>query len=142
MNAAVACFHVVQVLFVAACMAFLVMTLYQISVPIWFLAAVYGVYAFQPHNIVYSVTLWKDIPFAAATVLFVTSLYRLVKGIGKSKRLNYITFVIGALGFSLWRTNKHPINKNSPFARQSLCRVYTHRRAHGIHDVSPSFCYC
>lgn len=105
MNAAVACFHVVQVLFVAACMAFLVMTLYQTSVPIWFLAAVYGVYAFQPHNIVYSVTLWKDIPFAAATALFVTSLYRLVKGIGRSKLLNYITFVTGALGFSLWRTN-------------------------------------
>lgn len=105
MNAAVACFHTAQILFVAACMAFVIMTLYQISVPVWFLAAVYAVYALQPHNIVYSVTLWKDIPFAAATALFTTSLYRLLKNIGKSKAVNYGMFVFGALGFSLWRTN-------------------------------------
>ena len=66
---------------------------------------VYAVYAVQPHNIVYSVTLWKDIPFAGAAVLFITALYRLLKGIGKSKVLNYVTFILGALGFSLWRTN-------------------------------------
>lgn len=105
MNAAVACFHVVQILFMAACFGFVIMTLYQISVPLWFLAAVYGIYAFQPHNIVYAVTLWKDIPFAGATALFITSLFRLLKGIGKEKNGNYVTLIIGALGFSLWRTN-------------------------------------
>lgn len=104
-NAAVACFHVAQILFMAACMAFVIMTLYQIRVPVWFLAAVYAVYAFQPHNIVYASTLWKDIPFAGATVLFVTSLYRLIKNIGTSRVLNYAAFTVGALGFSLWRTN-------------------------------------
>lgn len=105
MNAAVACFHVAQILFMAACMAFVITTLYQISVPWWFLGAVYGIYAFLPHNIVYSVTLWKDIPFAGATALFITSLYRLLRGVGKSKTGNDLVFVLGALGFSLWRTN-------------------------------------
>lgn len=105
MNAAVACFHVVQILFMAACMAFVIMTLYQLSVPVLFLLAVFAIYGVQPHNIVYSVTLWKDIPFAGATVLFITSLYRLLKGIGKSRTGNYFAFLIGALGFSLWRTN-------------------------------------
>jgi hypothetical protein len=76
-----------------------------VNVPVWFLAGVYAVYAFQPHNIVYSVTLWKDIPFAGAAVLFVTALYRLLKGIGRSKILNYTAFILGAVGFSLWRTN-------------------------------------
>ena len=105
MNAAVACFHVVQILFMAACFAYVIMTLYQVDVPVWFLLGVYLVYAFQPHNIVYSVTLWKDVPFAGAAVLFITALYRLLKGIGRSRTGNYIVLVLGALGFSLWRTN-------------------------------------
>ena len=104
-HAAVAFFHVAQILFMAACFAYVLMTLHQMDVPVWFLIGVYGVYAFQPHNIVYSVTLWKDIPFAGAAVLFITALYRLLQGIGKSRTWNYVTFVLGALGFSLWRTN-------------------------------------
>lgn len=104
-NAAVACFHVAQILFMAACFAYVIVTLYQVSIPCWFVLCVYAVYAFQPHNIVYSVTLWKDIPFAGAAVLFMTALYRLLKGIGKSRVLNYVVFILGALGFSLWRTN-------------------------------------
>ena len=104
-NAAVACFHVVQILFMSACFAYVITTLYQADVPAWFLVAVYAVYAFQPHNIVYSVTLWKDIPFSGASVLFVTALYRLLKGLGKSRVGNYAVFLIGAVGFSLLRTN-------------------------------------
>lgn len=104
MNAAVALFHGVQILFMAACFGFVLMTLYQIGVPKLGLAAVFAIYAFMPYNIVYSVTLWKDVPFAGAAVLFVTAFYRLLKNIGNRKR-NYIVFTIGALGFSLWRTN-------------------------------------
>lgn len=103
-NAAVACFHTAQILFMAACFAYVLTTLYQVKVPGWFLCLVYFVYAFQPHNIVYSITLWKDIPFSGASVLFITAFYRLLKGVGKSG-LNYAAFVAGALGFSLWRTN-------------------------------------
>ena len=104
-NAAVACFHVAQILFMAFCFAYVLTTLHQMNVPVWFLAAVFTVYAFQPHNIVYSVTLWKDIPFSGAAVLFITALYRLLKGIGKSTLWDYLVLVLGALGFSLWRTN-------------------------------------
>ena len=105
MNAAVALFHGAQILFMAACFGFVLTTLYQIGVPKPGLAAVYAIYAFMPYNIVYSVTLWKDIPFAGAAVLFVTAFYRLLKNVGKSKVLNYIAFTVGVLGFSLWRTN-------------------------------------
>lgn len=104
MNAAVACFHVAQILFMAGCFAFVIMTLYQIGAPLWFVVGAFCVYAFQPHNIVYAVTLWKDIPFAGATALFITSLYRLLKDVGNKKE-NYAVFLLGALGFSLWRTN-------------------------------------
>lgn len=105
MNAAVALFHGAQILFLAACFGYAVVTMYQSGVPGWFLAAAYAVYAFQPHNIVYSVVLWKDIPFAAAGLLFLTALYRILKDIGTSRRWNYVLFAIGAMGFSLWRTN-------------------------------------
>lgn len=105
MNAAIALFHGVQILFMAVSFGYVIMTMYQIGVPLWFLAASYAVYAFQPYNIVYSVILWKDLPFAVAGLLFITALFRLLKGIGKRKFWNYAVFVFGALGFSLWRTN-------------------------------------
>lgn len=105
MNAAIALFHGAQILFMAACFGFVLTTLYQIGVSKAAMAAVYAIYAFMPYNIVYSVTLWKDVPFAGAAVLFVTAFYRLLKNIGKSRMLNYVLFTIGALGFSLWRTN-------------------------------------
>lgn len=104
-NAAVACFHVAQILFMATCFAYVLSTLYQVKVPGWFLIAVYFVYAVQPHNTVYSITLWKDIPFAGAAVLFITAFYRLLNQVGKSRFRNYAAFILGALGFSLWRTN-------------------------------------
>lgn len=103
-NAAVALFHAAQILFIAACFGYAVETLYRIGVPKWALGIVYVLYALMPYNIVYSVTLWKDIPFAGSALLLVTALYRLLKNIG-SKRGNLVTLVIGAIGFSLLRTN-------------------------------------
>lgn len=105
MNAAIALFHGAQILFIAGCFAYVLMTLYQIGIPWIGLASVYGIYAFMPYNIVYSVTLWKDIPFAGAAVLFITALFRLLMNVGKHRILNYVVFAIGAVGFSLWRTN-------------------------------------
>ena len=104
-NAAVALFHGAQILFMAACFGYAVMTLYQMGLPRLLLAAVFGIYALLPHNIVYSVTLWKDVPFAGAALLLVTALYRLLKELGRHRRLDWVLLVAGAMGFSLWRTN-------------------------------------
>jgi len=104
-NAAIALFHGAQILLMAACFGYTLMTMYQAGIPKWFLYAAYAVYVLQPHNIVYSVVLWKDIPFAVAGLLFITALYRLLIGIGRSRFWNYVVFTFGALGFSLWRTN-------------------------------------
>lgn len=104
MNAAVAFFHVFQILFMAACFAHTLVTLYQAGVPKAAMAAVYALYAFMPYNMVYSVTLWKDIPFAGAALLLVTALYRLLRSVGKEKG-NLFVLILGAVGFSLLRTN-------------------------------------
>lgn len=105
MNAAVALFHCAQILFMAACFGYALVTLYQAGIPRPVLVLVYVLYACMPHNIAYSVTLWKDIPFAGAALLLVTALYRLLKKIGKCGSWNYGLFALGAAGFSLWRTN-------------------------------------
>ena len=49
--------------------------------------------------------MWKDILFSGSTLLIVASLYRLLKGIGSSRLLNGIVFVVGGIGFCLMRTN-------------------------------------
>ena len=104
-NAAIALFHGAQILFMAACFAYVIVTLYQMKLPTWTIAIVFALYGLMPYNIAYSVTLWKDIPFSGAIVLFLTGLYRLLKGIGKSKLLNYGAMTAGAVGFCLLRTN-------------------------------------
>lgn len=103
-NCAVAMFHCAQILFLSACFGFVLMTLHQRGVPRGVLIGVYAVYALLPYNIVYSVTLWKDIPFSGAVLLFTTALYRWLAGMG-SKRINGIWLLIGSLGLCLWRTN-------------------------------------
>lgn len=101
-NAAVALFHCAQILFLAACFGYAVKTMYEIGLPRWALMAVFLLFAVQPYNIAYSVTLWKDIPFAGAVLLFVTALYRILKSVGSR---NYGPLILGAAGMSLWRTN-------------------------------------
>ena len=63
-NAAIALFHGAQILFMAACFAYVIVTLYQMKLPTWTIAVVFALYGLMPYNIAYSVTLWKDIPFS------------------------------------------------------------------------------
>lgn len=104
-NAAVACYSTSQILILSACFAYGLVTLYQAGIPMWCIAATYVVYTFLPYNLAYSVTMWKDILFGASALLIVASLYRILKKIGRSGLLNYLVFVIGAIGFCLMRTN-------------------------------------
>lgn len=103
-NSAVALFHVAQILFLAGCFSYSVMTLYEIGIP---KAAVFGVfllYAIVPYQIVYSVTLWKDMLFAGAALLMVTALLRILRRQG-NVAISQTVFAIGAAGLCLWRTN-------------------------------------
>lgn len=105
LNAEVAVYSAVQSLIMAACFAYGLVTLYQAGMPKWCIALCFVIYALLPYNITYSVTMWKDTLFSGAALLIVASLYRLLKGIGKSRMLNYIVTVVGGVGFCLMRTN-------------------------------------
>lgn len=104
-NAAVAFFHCVQIMFIAACFAYELTTLYQAGVHKLYIWTLYVIFAFVPYNIVYSVTMWKDVLFGAAMLLLVTAFYRILRNIGKSQMRNYVFFILGGVGLSLWRTN-------------------------------------
>lgn len=125
-NGAVATYMVVQTMFLAAVFAYGVVTLYQIGVPMVVLVPVYLGYTFLPFHVAYSVTLWKDVLFGAAALMLVTSLYRLLKGIG-SVRLNEVIFILGAFGLSLWRTNGWYAMLVTVLAMLFIC-ARTHKR--------------
>lgn len=104
-NFGVALFHGFQILLLAAVFGYAFMTLYQIGVPKWGLGLAFFVYALLPYNIVYSITLWKDVPFGASALLLAAAFYRLLKSMGKSRKWDYAAFTAGALGLALMRTN-------------------------------------
>lgn len=104
-NAALACVTVVQVIFIAMCFAYALVTLYQMGLPKLLLSVVFFVYVLYPYNIVFNVTLGKDIAFGVAMLLVITALLRIITGTGKKQWLNYLMFIIGSFGFCMWRTN-------------------------------------
>ena len=101
----VALFNLFQILYLAGCFSYVVMTLYQKGAPRWCLWAVWAGYALIPYQIVYSVTVWKDILFSGASLLLTVSLYRLLCPMEKDEKRDWILFVLGGAGLCLWRTN-------------------------------------
>ncbi|MDO5400989.1 MAG: DUF6020 family protein [Eubacteriales bacterium] len=104
MSGSVGIYAVLQSMAMAAAFAYVLVTLYQAGMPRWCLAPVAAVYGLAAYNIAYSVTLWKDIPFSLGALTMVTALYRILKGLGSSKR-NAAVFTVGSLFFCLMRTN-------------------------------------
>lgn len=104
-NGAVATFHVAQILFMAACFSYGVMTVYQLGVPRWNLLLLFGFYCLMPYHIVFSSTLWKDVPFAGSLLLMLVALFRVLRGMGKRPWVDWLLLILGAAGFSLLRTN-------------------------------------
>lgn len=104
-NAAAATFNVVQSLLMAAAFAYAVVTLYQYRIPvIWvYLCAI--VFAVLPNHFTYSCTVWKDVPFGGAVLVLVVAMFRLVRGVGKSRLLNYAMLMLGGIGASILRSN-------------------------------------
>lgn len=101
----IALFHGFQIALLATAFACVIATLYQIGVPGWALGLAFFVYALLPYNIVYSVTLWKDVPFGASALLLAAAFYRLVKNVGRARKWDYAAFTLGAVGMALMRTN-------------------------------------
>ena len=104
MNAAVAAYVIVQILFMAAVFAFTVYNLAKLRLPVWTAVAATVWYAVMPFHIMFSYTVWKDVYFGAFVTLLILYFIRLVKNIGKSG-INLAGFGISGLVICLIRSN-------------------------------------
>ncbi len=104
MTAAVALYSVCQALFFATAVAFSLMTLYQAGVKKRVIVLCGLPFIVLPYHIVYSVTMWKDVVFAIATLFFVTFFFRAIKNVGNSI-VNAVFLFVFAVLFCVWRSN-------------------------------------
>lgn len=104
-NAGVAAYSIWQICLMAGAFAYAVMTLYQAGVPKGWCLAVFALFALHPYHISLSITMWKDVIFGAAVLLYVTSFYRVLKGIGKKQAVNLSVFGLSTIACCVWRSN-------------------------------------
>lgn len=105
-----ALYTIVQMLFMAYIVSYVIRTLQIAHIKTSVCAIVIGFYALIPYHGIYSVTMWKDVPFAGFMTLFAaTALRFLIRNEEKLKISEYFTIVIPYIvaGFMLCllRTN-------------------------------------
>jgi hypothetical protein len=79
----VAVYSFLQMTALAAVYAYVVRFLAELRLPRWLLLTVFFYYAFFPVNAIYSITMWKDIPFNAALLMIVVSLFDMARDSGR-----------------------------------------------------------
>ncbi len=104
MNAAVATYTVVQVLFMAATFAFVVYNMAKLSLPAWTCVVSTAWFSLMPFHIMFSFTVWKDVYFAAFVTLLIVFFIREATGIGNSI-VNLICFAVTGPVICLIRSN-------------------------------------
>ena len=102
-NAAAATYNAVQILFVAGCFGYAMMTLYQIRVSRGLCATSGLIFACMPYNIAFSASMWKDVPFAVGMLLMLTAMLRLMKDLHRWPDL--AAFLVGGIVVCTSRTN-------------------------------------
>lgn len=104
MVAAVSCYTLFQMCFLAGSISYFISTLRARRIRPSALLLITAFYALVPYHAVFSVTIWKDIPFAAAVLLFSCSILRL--SYMKSVRLpEILVFSISGVMICLFRSN-------------------------------------
>lgn len=104
-NAAAATFNFVQSAAMAACFAYTVMTLYQYRIPKFWIFLVFASFAFLPNHFTYSCTVWKDVPFGGAVLLLVVSMFRVIRNVGNSRKMNFFMLIVGGVATCIFRSN-------------------------------------
>lgn len=133
-NDALGFYTACQAVFASVCCAYALVTLYQLGLPRWILGCAFFLYALLPYNIAFSVTIGKDVLFGLGLLLMLTAFCRILLNVGKSKILNVVFFVVGGLGFSLWRTNGWPVYLIFVLILAIALRM-THRKYLGVMAV-------
>ena len=104
-NAAVALYHVFQILFMAFCFSMVIVTLYEMRLFLGAVVLTGAWYALMPFHIVYSFTMWKDVMFGGFVVLFSVFLYRVLKKMGGHMWCQKGLLMASGIGICLCRSN-------------------------------------
>lgn len=101
---AVSLYTLFQMCLLAGSAAYLVSTLRAHRIRPSVLLLITAFYALVPYNAVFSVTVWKDIPFAAAALFFSCAILRLVLT-GNARLPEIAVFIISGVMICLFRSN-------------------------------------
>ena len=99
---AMACYTLFQMIILALSICYFVNTMKQAGIkPLYCFLMVFS-YGLLPFHAVFSVTVWKDVPFAAGILLLLTALWK-----NKIRRhwSNYVTLGLGTAVMCLFRSN-------------------------------------
>lgn len=105
MNAAVALYHVFQIMFMAMCFSMVSFTLYEMGIKRKVVIAVVISYVLMPYHMMYSFTMWKDVIFGGFVTLFLVFIYRILRKVGKIRCTSYLMLLISGIGVCLFRSN-------------------------------------
>lgn len=100
---AVSVYTLFQMCLLSGSAAYFINTLRKRKVRPFVLLLITAFYALIPYHAVFSVTIWKDIPFAAAVILFSCSMLRLMYSRVRPQEL--LTFMISGVMICLFRSN-------------------------------------
>lgn len=92
-----------QMLFLNACISYAIKTLYEFNISTKVRKYVFLWYLLMPFNIMFSITVWKDMFFAGSLLLLITTLYKILKR--KEKLTDYFLFAYSSVFVCLLRNN-------------------------------------
>ena len=100
-----ALYNTFSVFLTSAAFSYAVVTLHRMHVDKRILVGAALFYLLYPNHILYSFTMWKDIPFSASMLVFTVAVFRNIKQLYTSRKWNIALIVISSLGICLFRGN-------------------------------------
>lgn len=97
-------YSIFQIVLLSLVFAYTLLTFYQVGLSYKWIASVFVLYGFSPYDLAFSATMWKDIVFAAAILLWITAMFRILRDVGSDVG-NSIAFGLGCAGTCIMRTN-------------------------------------
>ncbi len=104
MVAAVSCYTLFQMCLLSGSIAYFISTLRIYRIRPFILLMITAFYALIPYHAVFSVTIWKDIPFAAAVLFFGCTILRLTY-MNKVRFREMAAFTLSGIMICLFRSN-------------------------------------
>lgn len=105
MNLAVALYSVIQIMFMALCFSIVGCTFFEMKVPLSVISVVILWYILMPFHIVYSFTMWKNVPWGGFITLYVVYVFRILQKVGKKPFWEFLVLSISGLGCCLFSSN-------------------------------------